>query len=69
MNVVDFDHQTGRDSGNDFRVPEIGSDNSRFKFILFSYPHVVPHVVPSRFSKQLSFPKIRLSFLELTRTD
>ena len=25
----------GRDSGNDFRVPEIGSDNSRFSFIVF----------------------------------
>ena len=32
----------GRDSGNDFRGPEIGSDNSCFSFILFSYPHVVP---------------------------
>ena len=32
----------GRDSGNDFRVPKIGSDNSRFSFILFSYHHVVP---------------------------
>ena len=31
-----------RDSGNDFRVPEIGSDNSRFSFIVFLYPHVVP---------------------------
>ena len=31
-----------RDSGNDFRVPEIGSDNSGFSFILFSYPHVIP---------------------------
>ena len=40
-----------RDSVNDFWVPEKGSDNSRFLFILFLYPHVVP----SRFSKQLSF--------------
>ena len=31
-----------RDCGNDFWVPEIGSDNSRFTFILFLYPHVVP---------------------------
>ena len=41
----------GRDSGNDFRGPEIGSDTSCFSFILFSYPHVVP----SRFSKRSSF--------------
>ena len=40
-----------RDSGNDFRVPEIGLDNSCFSFILFLYPHVVP----SRFSNRLSF--------------
>ena len=40
-----------RDSGNDFRIPKIGSDNSRFSFILFLYPHVVP----SRSSKRPSF--------------
>ena len=40
-----------RDSGNDFRVPEMGSDKSRFSFILFLYPLVVP----SRFSKRLLF--------------
>ena len=32
----------GRDSGNDFRIPEIGLDNFRFLFILFLYPHAVP---------------------------
>ena len=31
-----------RDSGNDFQVPEIGSDNSHFLFILVLYPRVVP---------------------------
>ena len=41
----------GRDIGDDFWVPEIGSDNSCFLFILFLYPRVVP----SRFSKRLSF--------------
>ena len=40
-----------RDSGNDFRILEIMSDNSRFLFNLFLYPHVVP----SRFSKRMSF--------------
>ena len=40
-----------RDSGNDFWVPEIGSENSHFLFILFLYPHVVPN----RFSKRLLF--------------
>ena len=30
-----------RDSGNDFWVPEIGSDNGPFSFIFFSFPHVV----------------------------
>ena len=40
-----------RDSGNDFRIPEIGLDNSRFLFILFLYPQVVP----SHSSKRLSF--------------
>ena len=38
-----------RYSGNNFQVPEIGSNNSRFSFILFLYPRVVP----SRFSKRL----------------
>ena len=41
----------GRESGNDFRVPEIGLKNSCFSFILFPYPHVIP----SCFSKWLSF--------------
>ena len=40
-----------RDSGNDFRIPEIASDSSCFLFILFLYPHVIP----SHFSKQLLF--------------
>ena len=40
MNAVDA--LVVRDSGNNFRVPEIGSDNNRFSFILFSYPHVIP---------------------------
>ena len=40
-----------KDSGNDFRIPKIPLDNSRFSFILFLYPHVIP----SRSSKQLSF--------------
>ena len=39
-----------RDSGNDFRIPEIASDNSHFSFIIFSYPHVGP----SRSSKRPS---------------
>ena len=43
--------QQSRDSGNDFRIPVIASDNSRFLFILFSYPHVIS----SRYSKGLSF--------------
>ena len=34
-------HPSARDSGNDFRIPEIVSDNSCFSFNLFSYPHVV----------------------------
>ena len=29
-----------RDSGNDFRFPKIGSDNSHFSFILFLSPHI-----------------------------
>ena len=41
----------GRDSGNDFRVPKIGLDYSRFLFILFLYPQDVP----SRFTKRPSF--------------
>ena len=40
-----------RDNGNDFRIPEIGLDNSRFLFILFLYPQVVP----SRSAKRPSF--------------
>ena len=32
---------TVRDSGNDFRIPEIALDNGRFTFILFSFSHVV----------------------------
>ena len=40
-----------RDSGKDFRIPEIGLDNSRFSFILFSYTRVIP----SRLSKRPSF--------------
>ena len=40
----------GRDSGNNFRIPEIGSDNSRFLFISF----LNPQGVPSRFSWVLS---------------
>ena len=55
---VSFSNPTCKDSGNYFRGPKIGSDNSCSSFILFLYPHVVP----SRFSK-------RQSFLELTRTD
>ena len=39
-------HLGWRDSGNDFRVPEIGSDNGHFSFL---------HVVSSHFSKQMSF--------------
>ena len=36
-------HTAGsRDSGNNLRIPEIASDNSRFSFNLFSYPNVVP---------------------------
>ena len=42
--------QQSRDSGNDFLRAEIGSDNSRFSFILFLYLHVVP----SCFSVKLS---------------
>ena len=53
-------HQ-GTDSGNDFRIPKIALDNSRFLFNLFSYPHVVP----SRFSKRLSFLGTDLTFLFL----
>ena len=49
--VLIFMSPVCRDSGNDFRVPEIGLDNSCFSFILFLYPHVVP----SRFSNRLSF--------------
>ena len=41
----------GRESGNGFRIPEIASDNSRFSFILFLYPQVVP----SRSSERPSF--------------
>ena len=37
-----------RDSGNDFRVPEIGLENGCFLF-LFSFPHAVS----SRFSKPI----------------
>ena len=46
------------DSGNDFRVPEIGSDNSCFSFILFLYPHVVP----SHSSKWPSFLRADFCF-------
>ena len=40
-NNSSYNLPTGRDSGNNFWVPEMGSDNSRFSFILFLYPHVV----------------------------
>ena len=58
----------GRDSGNNFQVPEIGSDNNCFLFILFSYPHVVP----SRFFKRPSFLGTDFCFwcwLGLTRNE
>ena len=38
--VVYFEHLLGRDSGNDFRVAKIGSDNGHFWFF-FSFPRVV----------------------------
>ena len=49
---------SGRDSGNDFRIPEKASVSGGFSFILFSFFHVVS----SHFFKQKLF-------LELTRTD
>ena len=47
ISLLPFCLPSVRDSGNDFWVPKIGSDNSGFSLILFSYPHVVP----SHFSK------------------
>ena len=49
--VLKWSALKGRDSGNDFRISQIASDNSRFLFNLFLYPHVIP----SLFTKQLSF--------------
>ena len=48
---------TVRDSGNDFWIPEIASDNGRFSFILFSFSHVIS----TRFFKECRF--LELTFV------